>query len=239
MIRFFSFFPGGTGEVTNGGPRIEGIKIIYIYIPNLCRYCGWFRNPANQLRWVVYLIICQVFDIPSGAPLCSCAPIPSAVYLLTQYLEHWGMVNLREFFRMTFGCHIMTRKRRWQRKLENDSHPEVQSEPKSFMVFVVQNVRFSCRFAYKPLIPTNQPTRPTWHPTDPQGPTGTAAPKTTTAGFRSTGGGGCAGFRGAKLPTRFFPLGLVKSPISWMLRWKLGSEVIGSMGYESPKISHF
>ena len=36
---------------------------------------------------------------------------------------------------MTFGCHRMMRKRRRQKKHENDSHPKVQSEPKSFMIF--------------------------------------------------------------------------------------------------------
>ena len=30
-------------------------------------YCWWFRNPANQLRLVVYLIIHEVFYIPGGA----------------------------------------------------------------------------------------------------------------------------------------------------------------------------
>ena len=29
-------------------------------------YCWWFRNPANQLRLVVYPIIYRVFDIPGG-----------------------------------------------------------------------------------------------------------------------------------------------------------------------------
>ena len=30
-------------------------------------YCWWFRNPANQLRLVVYPIICRVLNIPGGA----------------------------------------------------------------------------------------------------------------------------------------------------------------------------
>ena len=34
--------------------------------PNYISYCWWFRNLANQLRLVVYPIVCRVFYIPSG-----------------------------------------------------------------------------------------------------------------------------------------------------------------------------
>lgn len=129
------------------------------------------------------------------------------------------MVNLREFFRMTFGCRIMAKKRRWQRKHENDSHPSVQSEPKSFMVFVVQNVRFSCRFAYKPLIPTNQPVQRDIRPL--------AAGRSYWNCCTENDNSWLPINRRRwmrRIPRRlscqpcFFPLGLVSLAVSWMLR---------------------
>ena len=86
---FFIFFPGEELErLPKRHPELRGSKLYTFIYPIYVDTCGWFRNPANQLRWLVYLIIYQVLYIPSGAPLCSCAPIPSAVYVLTHCLEH-------------------------------------------------------------------------------------------------------------------------------------------------------
>ena len=58
-------------------------------------YCWWFRNPANQLRLLVYPIIYKVLYIPGGAGfLPSTVVIPSFFFLgggeykITQF-EEW------------------------------------------------------------------------------------------------------------------------------------------------------
>ncbi len=44
-----------------GGHCPAGVELLMYW------YCWWFRNPANQLRLVVYLIIYRVLYIPGGA----------------------------------------------------------------------------------------------------------------------------------------------------------------------------
>ena len=48
---------------------------------NNCSYCWWFRNPANQLRLVVYPTIYRVLYISGGAGF-----LPSTVVAYIRYL---------------------------------------------------------------------------------------------------------------------------------------------------------
>ncbi len=46
-----------------------------------CPYCWWFRNPANQLRLVVYPIIYRVLYIPGGAGFLPSTVPPSVLFV--------------------------------------------------------------------------------------------------------------------------------------------------------------
>ena len=65
-------------ERLQGASRIERGSKLYTFIYPIYVDTVDGRNPANQLRWLVYLLVYKVLDIPSGTPSCSCAPIASA-----------------------------------------------------------------------------------------------------------------------------------------------------------------
>ena len=102
---FFMVSSGNPGEKKRlrfgNNRRIEGV--IVNPIPNQYPYCWWFRNPANQLRLVIYPSVYRVLYIPGGAGF-----LPSTVPSTTHSI-HWNWkVILGVETNHTYHDHIRT-----------------------------------------------------------------------------------------------------------------------------------
>ena len=65
--------------------------------PSLSHYCWWFRNPANQLRLVVYPIICKALYISGGSEASTKQTSPQTPGTSSIPFQHQPFVSPRYF----------------------------------------------------------------------------------------------------------------------------------------------
>ena len=78
-------------------------------------YCWWFRNPANQLRLVVYPIIYKVLYIPGGC----LGFLPSTICIWTEWMLNQKNVVTPTFQHWPkFHALLFMRERTWDQSFE-------------------------------------------------------------------------------------------------------------------------